>query len=301
VSSEVAVVIPAYQAEDKLEAAVRSVQAQTLAAVELLVVDDGSQDRTTEVARQLGARCIRQENAGPGAARNAGVRATTAPFVAFLDADDWFAPEKLARQLDLLRDSRSVACCTDAWVVRGPTVTGRKNAALKVPPTLTLDRLLIGNPVVCSSVMVRREAFDAVGGFDENRALIATEDYDLWLRLADAMPLVYLDEPLTFYAVHEDSLSDNRRFMEGVDLIMEKVSARSATDPHLARLIRARRGQMREARAWDSLSAGRRAEARAWLREARSLGVNGWSGWKMWIRSFVGAGPRMGRSPDQSP
>ena len=130
----VAVVIPAFHAEEFLAAAVRSVQCQTEEDVELVVVDDGSTDGTAEAAERLGVTVVRQENAGPGAARNAGVAATTAPFLAFLDADDWFAPEKLTRQIDWLERSDAGVCATDAWVVRNCQIEGRKNSRRSVPP-----------------------------------------------------------------------------------------------------------------------------------------------------------------------
>ncbi len=97
-TADVAVVIPAYNAEKLLPRALRSVLTQTVAPREVLVVDDGSSDGTSDVARSFGApvRCIRQENAGAAAARNRGIAEATAEWIAFLDADDWWEPERLA-------------------------------------------------------------------------------------------------------------------------------------------------------------------------------------------------------------
>lgn len=288
-SAKVAVVIPAYRAADKLAPAIESVKAQRVdGGVELVVVDDGSDDDTAAVAERLGARCLRQQNAGPGAARNHGVRATRAPWIAFLDADDWFAEDKLARQLAHLDAAGAGAGCTDARIVRDGALHDRKNARRRLAAEFTVASLLDENPVVCSSVMLRREVFEAAGGFDEDRRLIATEDYDLWLRVAEQGPMAYLDEPLTFYAVHGDSLSDNARFMAGVDLILEKFRARApAVDAALDARIRRRRGRIRLDRAWDAIQAGQRREARDWIAQARSLGAGGWLARKMWLRTFV--------------
>jgi GT2 family glycosyltransferase len=285
--SDVAVVIPAHDSARWLGEAIASVRAQSVPVAELVVVDDGSRDDSADLAERAGARVVRQENAGPGAARNRGLAATRSPLVAFLDADDRFLPEKLARQLPALADPRVAACCSDAWLLRDGERVGRKNAGRDVPEALTFDLLLRGNPVVMSSVVARRDALLRAGGFDEDSVLIATEDYDLWLRLSREGRLVYQDEPLCDYRVHEHGLSDNERFLRGVDRIMQKVVARWGSEPGVEAAAARRRGGVRVDLAWDALQAGDRAQARAWLRAARSLGGGGAKGWKLWLRSLL--------------
>jgi glycosyltransferase involved in cell wall biosynthesis len=282
----VAVVIPAFESAAFLPAALRSVHAQTQPPAEVVVVDDGSRDASAVVAARAGARVLRQGNAGPGAARNHGIAVTRAELIAFLDADDVFLPEKLALQAAVLREPGVVACCSDAWLLRDGARAGRKNARRAVPRRLAFADLLAGNPIVCSSVVARRDAVLAAGGFDEDRTLIATEDYDLWLRLARLGTIVYLDQPLLEYRVHAASLSDDRRFVAGIDRIMAKVTA---ADPTLQARADARRAGARVDAAWH-LARRDGAAARALLREARALAARGPRLWRIWLRRWLARG-----------
>ncbi|MHC5063839.1 MAG: glycosyltransferase family 2 protein [Planctomycetota bacterium] len=289
-SEAVAVVIPAFNSRRFLGEAIASVQAQTEPPAELIVVDDGSEDGCAELAEELDVRCIRRENGGPGAARNTGVAATSSPLIAFLDADDYFEPGKLARQAGHMAASDCVACGGDALILRagkfehpGP----RKNGAGRVPARIDRELLMRGNPLICSSMMLRRTAFEAVGGFDEDRDLIATEDYDLWLRVLSEGSIDYLDEALAVYRRGPWSLSDNELFARGTDKIMAKVLAANSEDPELQKTARIRRGMVRIDLAYDRLLAGDGPGARQVLRQARELGAGGMAAWKIWLRSWL--------------
>jgi glycosyltransferase involved in cell wall biosynthesis len=285
--STIAVVVPVHNGARYLAEALRSVRAQTRPAAEVIVVDDGSDDASGAVAEQGGARCIRQENAGPGAARNRGLAAASCELVAFLDADDLFEPSKLAQQAAVLEaDPRVPAVCSDARILGGPRDGRRKNER-PVPSRLGLLDLLAGNPVVASSVLARREAVLAAGGFDEDRALIATEDYDLWLRLVELGPIHYVDEPLVAYRVHGGSLSNSERFLSGVDRAIDKVLRRHPGDARIAAAAAARRSDMRLDAAYDAARAGDGRRARSLLREARRLQRSTAKGWKIWLRSWL--------------
>jgi glycosyltransferase involved in cell wall biosynthesis len=288
VSVDIAVVVPAHNAAAYLAQALASLQQQSLPPREVVVVDDASTDDTADVARQHGAVVLRQqERRGPGAARNRGIGETRSPLIAFLDADDWFGPSKLERQSERLRALGAQTCGTDAWVVDGDRVMRCKNEGRGVPGVLTLEKLMQGNPLICSTVMLRRSALEQVGAFDEDPALIATEDYDLWLRLARREPIAYIDEPLAFYRVHKQSLSANTRFLRGVDRIMDKLQGAFADEPHFMHLVRRRRADVRLDLAWDLLQAGgRRAEARQLIREATKHAFT-LKGCRMWLRSLV--------------
>lgn len=283
-SNDVAVVIPAYNAAAFLPTALQSLQQQTHRPAEVVVVDDGSTDGTAAIAEQHGATVIRQSQRGPGAARNRGIQATRSPLVAFLDADDWFAPAKLGRQVARLVELGAMAICADAWIVRGDSVERSKNEQRIVPGVLTLERLLQANPVICSTVLVRRDALEQAGPFDEDPELIATEDYDLWLRIARREPIAYMAEPLTFYRVHDHSLSANARFLRGVDRIMDKMERVFGDEPHFQNLLRRRRASVRLDLAWDLVASGRRAEARELIQQAQQLAFS-WKGVRMWLRS----------------
>lgn len=174
-----AVVIPAYNAATTIAAALDSVFAQTVPATQVIVVDDGSPDgeRLASVLARYGdrVRLLRQANAGPAAARNTGARLCESEWIAFLDADDSWLPHKLERQLELGRDPR-------AGLLHG-SARDRRPAPPREMDFATLWRC---NRICTSMTMVRRKAFETLGGFDESPDLIGAEDYHLWLRIAHA-------------------------------------------------------------------------------------------------------------------
>lgn len=282
----VAVIVPAFNAAEFLSITLQSLQQQTTPPEQVIVVDDGSADATVSIAEQFGALCLRQQHAGPGAARNRGLAAATTEFVAFLDADDWYALDKLERSIEHLRELNASCLATDAWLVRGDRVERRKNQHRTVPGVLTLEHLLRGNPITCSSVVAKRDAVRAAGGFDESPELIATEDYDLWLRMAQREPIAYLAEPLTFYLVHPGSLSANGRFLKGVDKILDRIAATHVGEAHFLNLVARRRADLRLDMAWDMLGERRFDDARAMIREADGH-ARTWKGMKMRLRALL--------------
>ncbi len=289
-SPTIAVVVPSYNGERFLPATLASVAAQTLPASEVIVVDDGSHDGSVAIAERAGVRVLQQQNAGPGAARNRGVAASRSELIAFLDADDVFAPDKLARQVEALAAMPDAAAvCSDATLLGGARDGDRKNAGHRVPTRLAFHDLLRGNPVILSSVLVRRAAIERAGGFDEDRVLIATEDYDLWLRLlADERAyFAYVDAPLLQYRVHGGNLSNDGRFLLGIDRIMQKLVAARPADARVRTAANARRAEVRLDAAWACLQRGERQQARALLAQARAYSGPSWKATKLWLRSFM--------------
>lgn len=192
-------VIPVYNNADTIDRAIESVLAQTCPPVEFVVVDDGSIDDSAAVASRYSpsVRVIRQANAGPGAARNRGVRESSAEWVAFLDADDTWLPEKMELQMTLMGDP-------DVGVVHARSPFARSPA----PPKVTFEDLWADNCISLSSAVVRRTALDMVGGFDESPALISVEDHNLWLRVAVTdWKIVTYPEDLIRYIQNAGSLS----------------------------------------------------------------------------------------------
>lgn len=208
----VAVVMPAYEAARTVGAAVDSALRQTVADLEVLVVDDGSRDGTAAVvadraARDGRVRLIEQANAGPSAARNRALAEARAPVVAFLDADDLMLPfyvERMLARLDARPDVDLLGC--DAYVYDEPRRRIRRRTILDEapPPQLLADdpagqfaQLAQGNFVYVGCA-ARRAALEAVGGFEESTN--ASEDWDLWLRiLQDGRRMDLLREPLAIY------------------------------------------------------------------------------------------------------
>lgn len=211
-SPDVSVIIPAYNRRAMVREAIDSVLAQTAASFELIVVDDGSCDDTAEDLARLGAeraesvRVEHTENRGPAAARNHGVAMARAPLIAFLDSDDTWAPEKLARHLEFMREDPGCAISQtdETWIRNGrrvnPGIRHRKRAGDFFVESL---RTCLVSP---SAVLMTKKLFDSIGGFDED--MCAAEDYDLWLRIQVEHEVGFLDQPLvTRRGGHPDQLS----------------------------------------------------------------------------------------------
>ena len=218
----VSVVIPAYNAAACVRRAVDSVLAQTCADFELLVVDDGSRDATREVLAGYGERLrvLAQANAGPAAARNHGLREARGEFVAFLDADDWWLPAKLERQVALLDARPGLGFCSTATQVLTPT--GAPDQAWPCcadDGTPLLERLFVQGAAVSGStsgVLARAALLREVGGFDER--LRGFEDPDLWLRLAARTGYACIAEPLTVVVRTPGSVSSHLPRMRAATL-----------------------------------------------------------------------------------
>jgi glycosyltransferase involved in cell wall biosynthesis len=195
------VVIPAHNAEKFIGASLASVARQTCRPSEVVVVVDGSHDNTAGVARAAGARVIEQSpTRGPSASRNVGVADTRAPVVAFLDADDEWLPDHAERLLRALEASGAAFAGSNAE--RFGTESGVMTSALTGGEPLDLRDLLIAdNPVIQSSVMIERNAFERAGGYDESMRL--SEDYDLWTRVVEHGTFAFVNQPTVRRRMHD--------------------------------------------------------------------------------------------------
>lgn len=212
-SSLVSVVIPAYNAEQFLGEAIESVLAQTYAPVETIVVDDGSSDGTAAVAAAHDeVILISQQNSGPSAARNRGFAACRGELVAFHDSDDMMTPDKLTVQVDHLLANPGVGC-----VLAEQELVVEEGAELpfwvegsKVPTVMpaTPPEYADEPKVHPMTMVVRRETFEAVGGFDET--MRAAEDFDWMLRASEeGVEIARLDQVLLRRRVHPGSLTQD--------------------------------------------------------------------------------------------
>lgn len=222
---EVSVIIPTYNSAHFLPAAVDSVLAQTFRDFEVLVIDDGSTDETAKVMHRYGdpVRDIRQANGGVAVARNRGIAMARGRFVAFLDADDHWHPNKLEHQLAALAGHRGryQACFTAYHLVsRNPVPLGvhRAQAIGKTLNALLTRGNVVGTP---STVLVERSLFQTAGAFDPKLSQCA--DWDMWVRLAKQTEFLYIDEPLVYYRQHEGNMSRNVSLLEKDSLrVLEK-------------------------------------------------------------------------------
>jgi glycosyltransferase involved in cell wall biosynthesis len=217
----ISVVIPAFNAAWCVHKAIDSVLAQEFRDFELLVIDDGSTDNTDVVLARYGdaIQVVRQPNGGLSNARNAGIRESRGELVAFLDADDWWLPGKLARQVALMRAQPTVGFVSVAARVvdmEGRLLNMWSCTACTGP---LLPHLFGANGDVAgsgSAVMVRRELFNRVGGFDES--LRSLEDVDMWMRLAAVAGYACIDEPLVVILKRPGSMSRNLAVMKDASL-----------------------------------------------------------------------------------
>lgn len=196
---KVSVIIPTYNRQDFVREAIASVLAQTYQDFELIVVNDGSEDDTQTVVQEFSAiaPCIRyifQPNQGVSAARNTGVALSVGAFVAFLDSDDLWQPDKLKRQLAFFTAHPEAHICQteEIWLRRGIRINPHKKHRKAGGDIFarSLDLCLVSP----SAVMLRRSLFGRIGGFDPQ--LPACEDYDLWLRIAALLPVHLIETPL---------------------------------------------------------------------------------------------------------
>ncbi len=215
VPATVSVVITCYNYGRYLSGAIGSVLEQTYSDFEIIVVDDGSTDDTEQVVRQFldnpRIRYIRQENAGQANAKNTGIKNSSGTFIAFLDADDRWCPEKLEKQMSCFvnREVGVVYCRAKYldeedkeffYTTVSPYLQPRRG---KVTTWLFLD-----NFVQFSSSVVRKECFEKFGVFDETLGMGI--DWDLWLRISTGYTFDFVDEPLFYYRVgHSGQMSKN--------------------------------------------------------------------------------------------
>lgn len=215
----VSVVIPAYNSEACIGRAIDSVLAQTRPVHEIIVVDDGSTDKTSEVVRRYGDKVIliRQDNSGVSVARNRGIQAASGNWIAFLDADDEWLAEKNSRQIKVIEETGDLRWCASnsqtslegTCSVVGNTAAIAKTMGGKVFFESYFTAITqCGCPMHTPTIMVRADVFDQVGVFEPGRQ--RTEDLDLWWRIALIYPKIgYITEPMitVHLEAHDESLS----------------------------------------------------------------------------------------------
>jgi glycosyltransferase involved in cell wall biosynthesis len=186
----VSVIIPAYNAAEFMGETLDSVFAQTFKQFEVIVINDGSSDteQLEEVLKRYppNLRYIKQENRGAAAARNAGLRAARGKLIAFLDADDMWAPTFLEKQLELLESTGADLVFSDALLFGDPPLAGRTFMEIEPPrgEVSTENLLAVNVTVLTSTVLARKTPILDVGSFDES--LRRGQDFELWLKLAKA-------------------------------------------------------------------------------------------------------------------
>jgi len=206
---EVAVIVPCYNAANYLARALESVLAQTYTDLCICAVDDGSTDRTPEILKRYSGFGLhfRQEHAGQAAARNQGIRMSRSRYVAFLDADDYWLPEKLERQITVLEQNPEVGLvCSHYATLREGKIGSSYFENGKVPRKgKFFERLTHECFIFTPTVVVRRECLEEVGLFKES--LRVSEDFNLWLRIAARWEMAAVPEVLAIRDTRPEGLS----------------------------------------------------------------------------------------------
>ena len=238
----IAVIIPTFDRQHFLGRAIDSVLSQTRPAHEVIVIDDGSTDGTVPWLKKEypTVKLIEQTNQGVSAARNAGIQQAQSEWIALLDSDDEWFPEKLERQVKELQKYPEILFChtDEIWIRKGvrvnPMKKHQKFGGMIFSKCLDICRI---SP---SSALFSRTLLDDVGWFDET--LPICEDYDLWLRITAKFPVLFINDPLIIkYGGHRDQLS---RSVDGIEQYRITALEKVLKGPNLTKTDRSAAVQM---------------------------------------------------------
>ena len=218
---KVSVIIPTHNRAEFLRSAITSVLNQTFQNFEIVIIDDASKDHTQEVIAHFNDTRIKaiynQVSKGDAGARNVGIMNSNCGYIAFLDDDDEWLPEKLKIQTCFLDDSPPEVggICTARFTIN--EVSGR-TLYISSPGSNDLSK---GNFITTSSVLLRRECFEQCGLFDEN--MPTSSDCDMWIRISKNYSFKVIKTPLVKHYIHEDSLTFNyEKMIKGREILFEK-------------------------------------------------------------------------------
>lgn len=212
---KVSVIIPVYNAEKYLSEAIESVIDQSYDDWEIIAVNDGSTDSSPDILKNYEnrypskIRVLHQPNSGLSAARNAAIAAANGEYIAFLDADDLWLPEKTDEQVYLLDNNSDIGLVySDIFELKNGKLKKRRNIiGGRMFRGDIFDSLFYQNFIPVLSVMVRKSVLDKCGLFDP--VYHGTQDYDLWMRIADKYQIDFIDWQLATYRIHEQNMSAN--------------------------------------------------------------------------------------------
>lgn len=215
----VSVIIPVYNGEKFIAECLESVYAQTWHPLEVIIVDDGSTDNSLAIVEQLPGekRIICQNNLDVSAARNTGVRQSNGDFIAFLDQDDVWLPDKLNKQMDIFKQYPEIDLVFTDLIKfyesgKEHHARDKHKLALKLNHNNLFSTLIRKNLLMPSEVVVKKASFNIAGGFDENFRTCG--DYEMWLRMAGlGMKFHYIPEVLLKYRQHGSNAAKNTEIM----------------------------------------------------------------------------------------
>jgi glycosyltransferase involved in cell wall biosynthesis len=286
---KVSVIVPAYNSAAYTVETVESVLGQTYRDFELIVVDDGSTDNTREAMERFGDQIqyVHKENGGACSARNLGIDMSGGEYVACIDCDDLWLPDKLQRSVEGLDANGDWGLVFNRCYLidAGGNVSGLTNYQFDI--TNPYRELLRDNFIVSPTVVMRRSSLDAVGPYDEN--IFIPADWDLWLRIAAEYPIGYFEEPLSKYRMAsrytlrhiEQSIAENTYVLDKHFQLENGLSQRDK-DEIIGRFCVVHGKLYRES--------GDLANARSKLKTAIRLNARYWPSYAHLALSYLGSG-----------
>ena len=215
----ISVIVPAYNCAQYLPEAIKSILGQTYQDFEIIVIDDGSTDHTRAIVEEYQKRYpekiryIYQENQGLACARNAGLRNARGEYIALLDADDQWLPERLEAGVRALEIDNGIGLVHSDTIIiskeEGP-LNKKWKKKYKMSGHIFLSLFLRKTHISCPTVLFRKECCARVGLFDENLTRLGCEDRELWLRIAQKYKIVYINKILACYRVSKNSMSRDK-------------------------------------------------------------------------------------------
>ena len=208
----VSVIIPLYNSAKYIKETIESALNQKYSEIEVIIIDDGSTDRSAEIVKGLNDRriiYIYQQNKGVSLARNKGILASRGKYIALLDHDDLWLPEKLEKQIPILDGNPEIGLVySDSYKINPEGgILGKLFEEVKPCRGNVFPELFLGNFIPCLTAVVRKTVLDKVGVFNHHFSI--AEEYDLFLRIARFFKVEYVDLPLAKYRVHSGNLSRN--------------------------------------------------------------------------------------------
>jgi len=207
---KVSIIIPTYNQSQYLEEAIESVLNQTYKNIEIIIVDDGSTDNTSEVVKSFDNKIIyiQQKNKGASGARNTGIKKANGQYIAFLDADDMWLKNKLEKQIEFIQNNPEIGLLgTGCYQMIDMSKMIHKKIFPAKNEILQKD-LIKYNPFIQSSVMIKKDVFNHIDLYDEK--FKESEDYDLWLRIAQKYKVANLEQSLVTKKYYAKGLSKDK-------------------------------------------------------------------------------------------
>ena len=224
--SKVSVIIPTYNRENYISETIESVLNQTFQDFEIIVIDDGSTDKTKTKLEKFKSKIklIEQKNSERAVSRNNGVKNSSGEYIAFLDSDDLWASDKLEKQVEILDNKKNMILtyCQSFRINEKSKKIKTAKRQLQGHNGPIFDKLLLRNFIVSATPLIRRENFDKTNGFESK--YIPYEDWEFWLRFSLMGDFSFLNQPLAYYRIHPQQsvkLTNAKKIEEVTTLLLE--------------------------------------------------------------------------------